>query len=150
MKSTVNEIRQRFDADVERFASLETVQSATVDAPVAMVAQATAATIPNHALDLGWGCIGPFPSGAWERGKKGRSGRVLFSLASLASAAASRCSVSRLTKIVLMATSNVVQCRLNSEGCRWTIRRHSLVPTTPSWKLRFLCHSGRRLLPSAS
>ena len=33
MKSTVAEIRQRFDADVERFSNLETAQSATVDAP---------------------------------------------------------------------------------------------------------------------
>lgn len=36
MKSTVEEIRQRFDADVERFSNLETGQSATVDAPMAM------------------------------------------------------------------------------------------------------------------
>jgi tRNA (cmo5U34)-methyltransferase len=35
-KSTVEEIRQRFNADVERFASLETGQSATVDAPLAL------------------------------------------------------------------------------------------------------------------
>src|SRR5687767_3928615 len=35
MKSTVEEIRQRFDADVERFSTLETGQSATVDAPLA-------------------------------------------------------------------------------------------------------------------
>lgn len=33
MKSTVEEIRQRFDADVERFSNLETGQSATVGAP---------------------------------------------------------------------------------------------------------------------
>jgi hypothetical protein len=36
VKSTVDEIRQRFDADVERFSNLETGQSATVDAPLAM------------------------------------------------------------------------------------------------------------------
>jgi tRNA (cmo5U34)-methyltransferase len=30
MKSTVDEIRQRFDADVERFSNLETGQSATL------------------------------------------------------------------------------------------------------------------------
>ena len=36
MKSTVDEIRQRFDADVQRFSHLETGQSATDDAPVAM------------------------------------------------------------------------------------------------------------------
>ncbi|MCE9568378.1 MAG: class I SAM-dependent methyltransferase [Planctomycetes bacterium] len=56
MKSTVDEIRQRFDADVERFSNLETGQSATVDAPLAMtlVALAAAATTP-HALDVGCG-----------------------------------------------------------------------------------------------
>ena len=36
MKSTVDEIRQRFDADVERFSNLETGQSATADAPLGM------------------------------------------------------------------------------------------------------------------
>jgi tRNA (cmo5U34)-methyltransferase len=59
MKSTVDEIRQRFDADVERFSNLETGQSATVDAPLAMalIAQAAAATTPNarHVLDVGCG-----------------------------------------------------------------------------------------------
>jgi tRNA (cmo5U34)-methyltransferase len=59
MKSSVDEIRQRFDADVERFANLETGQSATVDAPLAMalVAQAAAATTPHarHVLDVGCG-----------------------------------------------------------------------------------------------
>ena len=56
MKSTVEEIRQRFDADVERFSNLETGQSATVDAPLAMalVAEAAAATTPHarHVLDV--------------------------------------------------------------------------------------------------
>ena len=49
MKSTVDEIRQRFDADVERFSNLETGQSATVDAPLdmALIAQAAAATTPQ-------------------------------------------------------------------------------------------------------
>src|SRR3954453_2833127 len=48
-KSTVEDIRQRFDADVERFSNLETGQSATVDSPLAMalVAEAAAATTPN-------------------------------------------------------------------------------------------------------
>src|SRR6266567_625212 len=59
MKSTVDEIRQRFDADVERFSNLETGQSATVDAPLAMVlvAHAAAATTPQarHVLDVGCG-----------------------------------------------------------------------------------------------
>src|SRR4029079_17738534 len=59
MKSTVDEIRQRFDADVERFSNLDTDQSATVDAPLAMalVAQAAAVTTPHarHVLDVGCG-----------------------------------------------------------------------------------------------
>src|SRR3954449_1092591 len=59
MKSTVDEIRQRFDADVERFSNLETGQSATIDAPLAMElgADAAAATTPRarHVLDVGCG-----------------------------------------------------------------------------------------------
>src|SRR4029079_10999083 len=59
MKSTVEEIRQRFDADVERFSDLATGQSATVDAPLAMalVAESAAATTPHarHVLDVGCG-----------------------------------------------------------------------------------------------
>ena len=59
MKSTVEEIRQRFDADVERFSNLETGQSATVDAPLAMalVAKAAAHCTPHarHVLDIGCG-----------------------------------------------------------------------------------------------
>lgn len=35
-KSTAGEIRARFDADVERFSSLETGQSATMDAPLVL------------------------------------------------------------------------------------------------------------------
>jgi tRNA (cmo5U34)-methyltransferase len=58
-KSTVEEIRQRFDADVERFANLETGQSATVDAPLAMelIVAAAAAVTPaaRHVLDIGCG-----------------------------------------------------------------------------------------------
>jgi tRNA (cmo5U34)-methyltransferase len=58
-KSTVEEIRQRFDADVERFSNLQTGQSATIDSPLAMelVAQAAAAATPNatHVLDVGCG-----------------------------------------------------------------------------------------------
>src|SRR5688572_893838 len=59
MKSTVDEIRQRFDADVERFSNLETGQSATVDAPLAMalVAEAAALATPQarDVLDVGCG-----------------------------------------------------------------------------------------------
>src|SRR6476469_2422130 len=59
MKSTVEEIRQRFDADVERVSNLETGQSATVDAPLALalVAEAAAVSTPHarHVLDVGCG-----------------------------------------------------------------------------------------------
>jgi tRNA (cmo5U34)-methyltransferase len=59
MKSTTDEIRQRFDADVERFSNLETGQSATVDAPLALalVAQAAAASTlhARHVLDVDCG-----------------------------------------------------------------------------------------------
>ena len=59
MKSSVDEIRQRFDTDVERFSNLETGQSATIDAPLALalVARAAAATTPHatHVLDIGCG-----------------------------------------------------------------------------------------------
>jgi tRNA (cmo5U34)-methyltransferase len=59
MKSTVEEIRQRFDADVDRFSDLQTGQSATIDAPLVLelITRAAAATNPTatHALDVGCG-----------------------------------------------------------------------------------------------
>lgn len=59
MKSSVDEIRHRFDNDVERFSNLETGQSATIDAPLAMtlVAQTAAAVTPQarHIVDVGCG-----------------------------------------------------------------------------------------------
>jgi tRNA (cmo5U34)-methyltransferase len=58
-KSTVEEIRNRFDNEVERFSRLETGQQATVDAPLVLelVAQAAATHLrPGDAvLDLGCG-----------------------------------------------------------------------------------------------
>ena len=58
-KSSTEEIRKRFDADVERFSNLQTGQSATIDAPLAMelITQAAAAgTSPiRRVLDLGCG-----------------------------------------------------------------------------------------------
>ena len=58
-KSTVAEIRRRFDADVERFSNLETGQSATIDAPLAMeliTRAAVACTKPiRRVLDIGCG-----------------------------------------------------------------------------------------------
>jgi tRNA (cmo5U34)-methyltransferase len=57
-KSTVDEIRQRFDNDVERFSNLETGQSATVDARLAMdlVAQVAARVTPSAQTILDVGC----------------------------------------------------------------------------------------------
>ncbi len=59
MKSTVDQIRQRFDNDVERFSNLETGQSATLDAPLVMdlITTVAAATNPDatHVLDIGCG-----------------------------------------------------------------------------------------------
>ncbi len=57
-KSTVEEIRQRFDAEVERFSNLESGQSATVDSPLAMslIAEAAAATTPKAISLLDVGC----------------------------------------------------------------------------------------------
>src|SRR5258708_32517833 len=58
MKSTPEEIRARFDKDVERFSSLETGQSATIDAPLAMelIAQAAARSTPHATALLDVGC----------------------------------------------------------------------------------------------
>jgi tRNA (cmo5U34)-methyltransferase len=58
-KSTVEEIRQRFDADVERFSKLETGQQAAMDAPVILdvVARSAACHLrpQGRLLDLGCG-----------------------------------------------------------------------------------------------
>lgn len=58
-KSSPAEIRQRFDADVERFANLKTGQSATMDAPLAMCliteAAVRATRSIRHVLDIGCG-----------------------------------------------------------------------------------------------
>src|SRR5689334_14659772 len=59
MKSTVEQIRQRFDKDVERFSNLDIGQSAVVDSPLCMqlVAAAAAAVTPQaqDVLDIGCG-----------------------------------------------------------------------------------------------
>src|SRR5579862_1320955 len=58
-KSTVEEIRARFDADVERFSNLQTGQSATIDAPLVLelITYAASAMTPNarNVLDVGCG-----------------------------------------------------------------------------------------------
>jgi tRNA (cmo5U34)-methyltransferase len=59
MKSTVAQIRDRFDHDVERFSNLATGQSATIDAPLVLdlITKAAAAVNPQalHVLDIGCG-----------------------------------------------------------------------------------------------
>jgi tRNA (cmo5U34)-methyltransferase len=57
-KSTPDQIRQRFDNDVERFSNLETGQSATIDAPLVLdlIAEAAAATTPGARAVLDVGC----------------------------------------------------------------------------------------------
>ncbi|HWL54220.1 MAG TPA: class I SAM-dependent methyltransferase [Chthoniobacteraceae bacterium] len=58
-KSSVETIRARFDADVDRFSRLETGQQATIDAPLVLdlVAAAAASHLRpgDHLLDLGCG-----------------------------------------------------------------------------------------------
>lgn len=58
-KSSLAEIRGRFDHDVERFSNLETGQKATIDAPLAMelITRAAVTTSPHakRILDIGCG-----------------------------------------------------------------------------------------------
>jgi len=58
-KSSINEIKERFDNAVERFSNLETGQTATVDAPLAMelITKAAYQRTPN-------------PQGRWCFGNK--------------------------------------------------------------------------------
>jgi tRNA (cmo5U34)-methyltransferase len=57
-KASVDEIRARFDKDVERFSNIETGQSATVDAPLTLelIAEAAAALAPQCTALLDIGC----------------------------------------------------------------------------------------------
>ena len=57
-KSTIEDIRRRFDGDVERFSNLQTGQSATIDAPLVLelVTEAAAATTPHARAVLDVGC----------------------------------------------------------------------------------------------
>ena len=57
-KSTPEEIRQRFDADVERFSNIETGQSATIDAPLSLelIARAASGVRPEASALLDIGC----------------------------------------------------------------------------------------------
>jgi tRNA (cmo5U34)-methyltransferase len=58
-KSSVPEIRDRFDGDVERFSNLETGQTATIDAALAMslITEAAVRSTPeiHRVLDIGCG-----------------------------------------------------------------------------------------------
>jgi len=58
-KSSLEDIRKRFDNDVERFSNIETGQSATIDAPLAMelITQAAVNSTENirRVLDIGCG-----------------------------------------------------------------------------------------------
>jgi len=58
-KSSLEEIKERFDGDVERFSNLETGQAATIDAPLAMelITQAAVRATKNirRVLDIGCG-----------------------------------------------------------------------------------------------
>lgn len=58
-KSTIADIERRFDNDVERFSDLETGQTATIDAPLAMelitIAAIAATPVITKVLDIGCG-----------------------------------------------------------------------------------------------
>src|SRR6478609_3256860 len=58
-KSSVAQIRQRFDGEVDRFSNLQTGQSATIDAPLVLelITSAAAAVTPaaHSVLDVGCG-----------------------------------------------------------------------------------------------
>ena len=58
-KSSVTEIRERFDKDVDRFADLDSGQTSTIDAPLVMelITQAALLTTPEieNVLDIGCG-----------------------------------------------------------------------------------------------
>jgi tRNA (cmo5U34)-methyltransferase len=58
VKSTVEQIRERFDKDVERFSNLETGQTATIDAALVLdlIAQVVAKTNPSARSILDVGC----------------------------------------------------------------------------------------------
>jgi len=59
MKSTIEEIRERFDKDVERFSNLETGQQSTIDAAISLelITEAAKCIVPGatQLLDIGCG-----------------------------------------------------------------------------------------------
>lgn len=58
-KSTIEEIKQRFDNDVERFSNLDTGQVSTIDAKISLelITESAKRIVPNaeHLLDIGCG-----------------------------------------------------------------------------------------------
>ena len=58
-KSTVQEIKERFDKDVERFSNLEIGQISTIDAKISLelITEASKRIVPNavNLLDIGCG-----------------------------------------------------------------------------------------------
>lgn len=58
MHASPEQIRERFDNDVERFSRLETGQSSTIDAPLVLdlIAEAAAAVTPGATALLDVGC----------------------------------------------------------------------------------------------
>lgn len=58
MKATTDQIRERFDTDVERFSTLATGQSSTIDAPLVLdlITATAAATNPQATAVLDVGC----------------------------------------------------------------------------------------------
>lgn len=58
-KSTVAEIKERFDKDVDRFSNLETGQLSTIDAKISLelITEASKRIVPNakNVLDIGCG-----------------------------------------------------------------------------------------------
>src|ERR1043166_2571307 len=57
-KASVEEIRERFDKDVERFSNIETGQSAAIDAPLTLelISETAAALNPRSTALLDIGC----------------------------------------------------------------------------------------------
>lgn len=57
-KSSISDIEERFENDVERFSNLETGQGATIDAPLAMelITAAAIAATPSITKTLDIGC----------------------------------------------------------------------------------------------
>ncbi|MEW5976730.1 MAG: class I SAM-dependent methyltransferase [Acidobacteriota bacterium] len=102
-KSTPDEIRARFDQDVERFSNLASGQSATVDAPLSLelIAQAAALTNPEatHLLDIGCG------AGNYTLKVLERLPRLSISLVDL-----SRPMLERAKDRIAQVTSNPVTC----------------------------------------